>query len=140
MTTADIRADQHDIGEILVRYTTGIDRRDWDVLRSCFTDDVVAEYQDVDNWNDADALVSFMEQAHAAMGHSLHRVSNFAIEVDGDTATARCYVDALNMTPDGQSGIQTTGFYDDELVRTADGWRIARRRFTPVLYQAVGTG
>jgi 3-phenylpropionate/cinnamic acid dioxygenase small subunit len=134
----DVRADRHDIGEVLVRYTTGIDRRDWALLKTCFTDDAVAEYQDVGTWNDADALVAFMEEAHAAMGHSMHRVSNFAIEVDGDTATARCYVDSLNLTPDGQSGIQTVGFYDDDLVRTADGWRISRRAFTPVLYQAVG--
>lgn len=140
MTTGDTRADQHDIAELLVRYTTGIDRRDWTVLRSCFTDDVVAEYEGVDTWHDADALATFMEEAHAAMGHSLHRLSNLAIEVDGDAATARCYVDALNLTPDGQSGIQTVGFYDDELVRTPNGWRIARRRFTPVLYQGIGSG
>ncbi|MGH7820300.1 MAG: hypothetical protein ACREQ9_11035 [Candidatus Binatia bacterium] len=27
------------------------------------------------------------------------------------------------------------GYYDDELVRSEDGWKIARRRFTMVLLQ-----
>jgi hypothetical protein len=34
-----------------------------------------------------------------------------------------------------RSGIRATGFYDDELVQTDDGWRIARRRFTQVRLQ-----
>ena len=36
------------------------------------------------------------------------------------------------MAQDNGSGVNAVGFYDDELVRTAAGWRIARRRFTPV--------
>ena len=30
-----------------MRYATGIDRRDWALLRSCFTDDCVADYGDI---------------------------------------------------------------------------------------------
>ena len=31
---------------MLVRYATGIDRRDWVLFRSCFTDDCEADYGD----------------------------------------------------------------------------------------------
>jgi hypothetical protein len=34
------------------------------------------------------------------------------------------------MAPDNKSGVNAIGFYDDEIVRTANGWRIARRRTT----------
>lgn len=138
MTTHDERADKADIAEVLVRYATGIDRRDWALFRTCWTDDVVADYVGVDRWESADAITAFMEASHADMGHTMHRLSNLAITVDGDTATARAYVDAVLMAPDGQSGLNPVGFYDDELVRTAAGWRIARRTFTSVHFAILG--
>jgi hypothetical protein len=63
------------------------------------------------------------------MGSTYHRLSNFAIEVNGDTATARTYVHAVLMiTPDDNGlWVDVIGHYDDELVRGADGWRIRRR-------------
>lgn len=133
----DDRAAREDIAEVLVRYATGIDRRDWDLFRTCFTDDVVAEYEGIDNWNGVEEITAFMDRAHADLGHTLHRLTNVAIEVHGDGATARSYVHAIVMTPDGQAGASAYGFYDDELVRTADGWRIARRRFTSVHTEAI---
>jgi 3-phenylpropionate/cinnamic acid dioxygenase small subunit len=126
------RADKFDIAEVLVRYATGIDRRDWDLFRSCFTDDVIAEYDGVDTWTSVDAITEFMIGAHADMGHTMHQLSNLAIEVVGDAATTRCYVDGILMASDGQSGLNVHGFYDDQFVRMPQGWRIARRRFTMV--------
>jgi SnoaL-like domain len=61
---------------------------------------------------------------------ALHRITDVAVGVDGDTARARSYVDALLMGADGASGLNAVGWYDDELVRTGDGWRIARRHCT----------
>ena len=51
--------------------------------------------------------------------------------------TARSYVDAIVLGPDNQTGARSAGYYDDELVPTDDGWKIARRRFTMVLLQSV---
>ena len=44
------------------------------------------------------------------------------------------------MFADNTSGTRAAGFYDDELVLTDDGWKIARRRFTLVLLQLVPDG
>lgn len=126
------REDRQDIGELLVRYATGIDRRDWALFRTVFTDDCALDYGEIGRWVGVDAVVDFMEQAHAMAGHTMHRMSNQVITVDGDRAEARCYVDGLIMSGDNQSGVNAIGFYDDDIVRTGNGWRIARRRFTPV--------
>ena len=56
---------------------------------------------------------------------------------DDGTVRVRAYVDAIVMGLDDLSGIQAAGHYDDEFIRTTQGWQINRRRFTPVLYQAV---
>ena len=138
MTRDDERAAQHDVAEVLVRYATGVDRRDWDLFRSCFTDDVHAEYEGIETWESVDAITAYMETAHAEMGHTLHRLSNMSITVDGDTATARSYVDAVLMAADNRTGLNAIGYYDDELLRTASGWRIARRRFTMVHFRTLG--
>jgi hypothetical protein len=75
-----------------------------------------------------------MVDAHAGMGPSPHRISNAAITVTGDRASARTYVDMVGMSPDGASGVTSIGRYDDELVRMDGGWRITRRRFTPIRF------
>ena len=132
MTAASDRDAKQDIAEVLVRYTTGIDRRDWDLFRTCFTDDVRADYGDIGSWQDVDGITGDMVTSHAGMGPTLHRLSNIAVTVDGDAAEARSYVDAVIMAPDGGSGVNAMGVYHDGLRRTGDGWRIAERRFTMV--------
>ena len=132
------REDRQDISDLLVRYATGIDRRDWALFRTVFTDDCEIDYGEIGQWKGVDAVTDFMEQVHAMAGHTMHRMSNQVITVDGDTAEARTYVDALIMAGDNQSGVNGIGFYDDEIVRTAAGWRIARRRFTAVRVTTVG--
>jgi hypothetical protein len=53
--TTDATSKQ-DIAEVLVRYATGIDRRDWDLFRSCFAADCLAEYEGIGTWESADAV------------------------------------------------------------------------------------
>jgi 3-phenylpropionate/cinnamic acid dioxygenase small subunit len=131
--------DRQDISDVLIRYATGIDRRDWSLFRTVFADDCELDYGEIGTWNGVDAVTEFMEQAHAMAGHTLHRLTNQAITLDGDKATARTYIDGLIMFADNDSGVNAVGFYDDELVRTGDGWRIARRRYTQVRLVTVGS-
>ena len=133
------REDRQDISELLVRYATAIDRRDWPLFRTVFTDDCELDYGEIGAWRGVDAVAEFMEQVHALAGHTMHRLSNQAVAVDGDKATARTYIDGLIMTADNNSGVNAIGYYDDEIVRAADGWRIARRRYTQVRLTTVGS-
>lgn len=130
--------DRQDISDLLVRYATGIDRRDWPLFRTVFADDCELDYGEIGAWKGIDAVAEFMEQVHAMAGHTMHRLTNQAVTVDGDKATARTYVDALIMGGDNKTGVNALGFYDDDIVRTADGWRIARRLFTQVRVTTVG--
>lgn len=132
--------DRQEISDVLVRYATGIDTRDWPLFRTVFTDDCELDYGEIGTWRGVDAVVEFMTAAHEMAGYTLHRITNQAATVDGDTATARAYIDALIMSQDNTSGVSAAGFYDDELVRTDTGWRILRRTFTPVLLRTVSAG
>jgi 3-phenylpropionate/cinnamic acid dioxygenase small subunit len=124
-----VDADKEQIAEVLIRYATGIDSKDWPLFRSCWTDEIDADYQQLGRFSSADALTEVMTRLHENMGPTYHRLSNFVIAVDGDRATARSYVQAvLMLQPDDSTNwVDATGHYDDVLVRSAGGWRINKR-------------
>lgn len=125
--------DERDITAVIVRYGTAIDTRDWGLFRSCFTDDFRGDYGQFGNWHSREAFAATMQQMHESVGPTLHRMSNTVIACAADDTRARTYVDAI-LTPRqaDDSHHQAVGYYDDELVRTREGWKIRSRRFTAV--------
>jgi hypothetical protein len=119
--------------DLVVRYATGIDSRDWTLFRTCFTDDAVSDYGEVGRWDSGDAITAFMEEVHAPCGHTIHWIGNQAVHQTAAGYAARTYVDAIVMRGDNRKGLQMFGYYDDEFVATDDGWKIARRTFTPTI-------
>jgi 3-phenylpropionate/cinnamic acid dioxygenase small subunit len=124
-----------EVAEVLVRYATGIDRREWDLFRTCFTEDCDADYGDIGAWHGVEAVTAWMEETHAACGTTRHRISNIEVTRHEEGVRAHCDVDAVVFGSDNASGTQATGSYDDVLVQRSDGWRIARRRFTLVSFR-----
>ena len=47
------------------------------------------------------------------------------IDVDGDTATGRWYLQDKVIVPEYSFMLEGAAFYDDRYVRTAEGWRVA---------------
>lgn len=128
-----------DVADLLVRYASGIDRRDWVLLRSCFTDDCQADYGDIGRWKSGDEITEWMRKTHDPLGHSLHRITNPSFAWEGEGVAVRSYVDALVLMSDNVRGAQSAGFYDDLAVQGPDGWKIARRTFTMVRLQMLGS-
>lgn len=129
-------SDTEQITAVLVRYATGIDSRDWALFRTCFTEDCRLDYGPLGSWDSRESVTRFMELSHS--GPSLHRLSNFAITVEGGQARSRCYVDAVVYGPGGWGGARAIGYYDDVLVAGNEGWQIARRRHTGVSMRFLG--
>jgi hypothetical protein len=121
--------DREQIGDVLIRYATGIDRKDWQLFRSCWADELEVDYAEVGKFTDPDAFTELMEQLHGSMGSTYHRLSNFVIDVQGDRAEVRSYVHAVLMLKPGDADnwIDVVGHYEDEFVRTPAGWRIFKR-------------
>jgi ketosteroid isomerase-like protein len=130
--------DRNDIFDLTVRYATAIDSQQYGDLTRVFADDAVIDYGEVGKWTGGAEVAQFMEQAHVFAAHTMHRMTNQAIAIDGDKAKVRTYVDALILLEDG-SGANPVGYYDDVAVRTNDGWRIAHRTFTAVRIAAVAS-
>lgn len=127
--------DRDEIFDLTVRYATAIDSQRYALLNEVFTDDAQLDYGVVGQWTGGAEVAEFMEAAHVGATHTMHRMTNQAVDIDGDAATVRTYVDALILFEAG--GVNPVGYYDDHAVRTGDGWRIARRKYTSVRLVAV---
>lgn len=131
MSDLEHLSDRLEINDLLIRYAAGIDDEDWDLLDRVFTPDaeidytssggISGRYPEVKAWLAA-VLTSFSVK--------VHYVTNSMVDLDGDVAKARTLV--LNPAgvshPDGSTNGFTVGaIYHDDLVRTAEGWRISKR-------------
>jgi len=128
--------DERAISAVLIAYATGVDRRDWTLFHSLFTPDCDADYGSFGKWHGASAITEYMRLAHADVGPTLHRITNIDIRTADRQVAARSYVDAL-ILPLNPGGPQHrgVGLYDDGFVRTASGWKIARRRFHALILE-----
>ena len=126
--------DHAAITDVLHRYATAVDQRDWTLFRTCWTDDIDAEYGTIGQFSTADALTQKMTRFHQPMGASNHLISNVVVEFapdDSDRARVVSYVHAVRMLSPGTpaASVDVIGSYEDVFVRTADGWRIRGRTF-----------
>jgi ketosteroid isomerase-like protein len=126
-------ADRIEIDDLITRYSTAIDNRDFDLLDTVFTEDADLDYDEVGDFRgDRAAFKAWMAEVAPLFSMWLHHATNRAITLEGDTATAVTYL--LNpVVLDGRPGVLTEGGrYHDRLVRTEDGWRIVARREEPM--------
>jgi 3-phenylpropionate/cinnamic acid dioxygenase small subunit len=139
MSSAVGPEDRVAISDVLLRYATAIDTRDWSLFESCFTDDCRADYGEVGSWRGRDEFTEFMRQVHDMCGHSLHRITNCVVSGTDERVKARSCVDAIVLFPDNENGTRAAGFYDDEVVHTGHGWRIAQRKYTMIHLAVLAT-
>ena len=136
-TTLEELLDEREVSLLLTRYATALDEKDWELLATCFLPEAVAIYGEViGRMEGFQAILGACRATLEKLDSSQHIVTNHEIEIDGDTAKARCYVHAQH-TKSGTAGgdnFVIGGIYIDEIVRTADGWRI-RQRELKMLWQ-----
>lgn len=121
-------ADRAAVVAVVHRYALACDDHDWAALRSCFTPDAEAEYSGVRLPAGVEHIVDHV-RGLAALPATQHVVGTVCVEAAGDRARAASYTTAHLVRPagDGHEVVHRGLRYDDELVRTGDGWRIRRR-------------
>lgn len=129
MTLEEI-ADRLEIDDLLTRYATALDAKDWDGWASCFTPDARIDYTATGGIEGTVADVRrWLVEVMASFPMTQHLVTNRAVQVDGDRATCRsCLFNPMGVTDnDSMMVFFEGGYYRDRLVRTPAGWRIAER-------------
>jgi hypothetical protein len=124
--------DRRAIDDLLFRYATALDTRQWDLLDQVFTPEALIDYSTSGGikGNAADLKRWFREEAFVPFTSWQHHMTNMVVELDGDAATGRTtvYNPLSHIGPDGASVVLHVGaWYDDRFARTPDGWRITER-------------
>jgi ketosteroid isomerase-like protein len=147
-------SEERKIREVLARYVRATDRRDGKTQGTLFTDDAVVQTltktgpdayeplgEPVIGGAGVEYAVDNFMAPHPAGGSSHHTTLDHLIEVDGDRAhmnaqfvvyEIRAAVRPADGWPDGAFGAQGTvrpiesGYYDTDLRRVGDHWKIVR--------------
>ena len=131
-TTGDANAiDKIEIQETISLYHEAGSKADWDQIIATFLPDAVWEVPGMKIRCQGHAAIRDAMSAMLTSIDYLVQINAPAIiAVDGDNATARSLVRECAKYHGAAGLIDVVGQFNDELARTADGWRFARRTFT----------
>jgi hypothetical protein len=125
--------DFNDFNEITQRryqYALGIDTRDFDLLRSIFTDEITMDFEDYSgqpaSTMPTDEWVAGCRILFTGLDATQHVMTNPIVQVDGDRATCRMYMKAEHFFQNDQGNVDFAlgGYYTDTLEKVGGKWLI----------------
>ena len=137
-TKLQLLLDRDHISQVLHTYATAIDTRDWELLASCFTEDLEADFRAFGGREvvtGREAWVEIIKGTIAGLDATQHLTANHVHRIDGDTATLTAYLQAVHRLDSARGDPEYTvgGYYTCDMARGTpdevnDGWRM--RRYT----------
>jgi hypothetical protein len=137
--------DRIPICDALARYVRGVDRRDWDLVRSAYHTDAYDDHGDYKG--DIEGFIAMVQERHALMEQSLHAILSSTIEFsDNNEALVESsfvvfqrfgpnagelrkrYVPTARFDDANAVEIEVVGRYIDLFKKRNADWRIAERR------------
>lgn len=131
-----------EIQDCLKRYARGVDRKDWDLLRSVFHDgarDAHGEFN-----GNSEEFIEWVSARHATVPFSMHYLLNCLIEFTSDEdAAVETYFWAIQRRETKSDAgevigtdLEVFGRYIDHFAKRNGEWRIANRK---VAYDSTST-
>jgi hypothetical protein len=137
MTTT---ADRADLIELMGRYADIADLREFTKIpRLVYTDSVAIDFESVMGLPPMTVplaeYVQVLRGAFASFKATHHSITGHVVTINADRATIHAHVRAEHWVPDdlangGPNRWLVVGFYDNEAVRTPDGWRLTSVKLT----------
>ncbi|MFD1554627.1 nuclear transport factor 2 family protein [Paraburkholderia silviterrae] len=121
--------DEAEIRRVHLRYCRGIDRMDWDLVRSCYHPDAIDRHGAYNGG--VEGFIDWAAELLPSFESTQHFTGNQYVEVHGDAAFAEHYAQALHRTkPAGDKPAMdwlVNIRYVDRMERRNGEWRIADR-------------
>ncbi len=135
---ADHRNDLADIREVLARYMRAMRLHDVDLMDDVFTPDAVIDYSAIGGSKTSWAETKVWLQGMIAVEHFILFVGDLypTFADDGQSASVESTWHGVFVATPDTPPLVIFGTYDDELVRTAGGWRISARTDHPAVQVA----
>ena len=130
-TTVQRLLDERDIAVLLATLARILDSREWSSVPEVVAEDMSFDYTNSGtDVHGREALLANFRQFLDVCGPSQHLLGSIIVEVDGDHALSRSYVQARHRSKDPADPrlFDSNGEYIDRWERRAEGWRMVHRR------------
>lgn len=119
--------DRAAISDALIDFGRALDDQDWHGYAANYAEDGELALLPTVNHRGREGMAAFAAGSLGVFAGTHHLSSNFAIEIDGDTATTRSYLLAAHIldADDPSRHADVAGWYRCRLRRTSEGWRFA---------------
>jgi 3-phenylpropionate/cinnamic acid dioxygenase small subunit len=132
-------AARAEIEDVLCRYARGVDRRDWDAVRSCYYEDAIDEHGEF--CGTVNDFIDWVSKRHANIPFSAHFLGNCLVEfVDDRTAFVETYFVAMQRRAASSATVSGNGYdesseldaevigrYLDRFECRDAAWKVAKR-------------
>ncbi|MCZ7530182.1 MAG: nuclear transport factor 2 family protein [Acidimicrobiia bacterium] len=125
--------DRIEIADVLLRYGSSLDERDWDRLETCFIPEATGILAGGPRLAGYESIVEAIRVALEPYESTHHVITNAEAELDGDSARLRANLIATHILEQGRFVVG--GVYREELVRTSDGWRISHHQLDALWFE-----
>ena len=131
---SEYQNDYREIEAVLIRYASALDKKQYERLSEVFIPEGTANYIGLAECKGLDSIIKLVSGVLDQCGHTQHLLGNIQIDIQGDRATASCYLQAIHVGLGDYSDqvLMVWGEYKDQLVKTAAGWRISYRELSPL--------
>jgi hypothetical protein len=133
MDDSDLRtaAERLAVSDVLHRYATAIDTRDFDLLNQVFDETVDADFTSFGGRRVTVSRAEWIDTIRSTVGGldvTQHLTGNHVHRIDGDRAHLTAYLQAFHRFSGsrGEPDYIIGGYYEIDLVRRSEGWRIDR--------------
>ena len=116
------------IQQLFIDYGNHLDAQDLDSYASLFAEDGEVLLGPLGRAKGRDEIKTLMAKAMGPGAGSYHLVTNPQVQLDGDRATSVVMWTVVARDENGKPKLTMLGRHVDELVRTSEGWRFARRK------------
>lgn len=121
--------DEAEIRRVHIRYCRGVDRMDWDLIRSCYHPDAIDRHGAYEGG--VEGFIEWAAELLPAFECTQHFTGNQYVQIDGDVAYAEHYAQAIHRTRPTSEAPATDWIafirYVDRMERRNGEWRIADR-------------
>lgn len=137
--------DERDISRQLSKFVRLLDKRDWNGFADIFDENVVFDYAEGIERQGLSEMLGRVSGFLDNCGATHHLLGSLIIEVSGDTAVSRAYIQSRHQGKDERSHLyfDACGEYIDTWERQGQNWRIVKRLAVNMLSQgdigALGT-
>ena len=146
MSVLEVLWAREQIRDLLSRYCDGIDRRDWNLVRSCFGDDHVHSHEHFEG--NLDEFIEYVRGFLSEVAVSHHSITNAKIEISEDGKSAHCEANFISINkieegklpklsfPSEGHGADWTvaGRYIDDFECRDGTWKIVKRQALSLIH------